>query len=377
MKISIESTVWNLLEHMALKVAKGKRRKLNSTDFEKKVKKAIGGFEAYSNDGGYPKFVSAITKCVEKHLLSEMITSKMNKRIPALRENFWIEGRKISNKAENKNPELEMGDILNFDSYKMNKIPLTSQEYLKIERIYSFLKNDEENHLKVIREERSLMLFYDLDTGNIEPEKFLSSSKGKSLLHRLGLKIEDLNCEVIRDPYDYWKLPTITFNDINDVLIVEGRATYKTFEKLLSSNSEWLFGTRPQMLIFGGGKAILSSFEYTEVLFGTRKNMNFRYFGDLDPEGYTIYYQLIERYEDYQIFLEPDCYRFIKENAKQYVAKIYKDQVMNINSFLFVSEELDKTVPGIRFLLNELWEKRLRIAQEAINRFTISKQRRY
>ena len=375
MKNNIEKTVIAQLDQMTSKVMKGKRKKLNTIEFEQRVKTLVGGFDAYINDGGYPTFASAIARCIDHKFITEMTTSKMNKRFSAIKENFWLEGKKKQSISTNKNFIVEMSDLF-CDIYKLNKKQLTSQECLKIERIYRFLKNEEENRIKVLREERSLMLFYDLDTGNIEPEKFLSSSRGKSLLSRLGLTIENLNCEVIREPYDYWITPNAIFDEVSEILIVEGRATFKTFKKLLAAKSQWPFGNRPQMLILGGGKSILSSFEYTEVLFGLRKNMNISYFGDLDPEGYSIYYQLKERYEDYQIYLAADCYRFIQENVKQYAVKIHTDQVMNIRSFLLVSEELEKKVPGISIFLKDLWDKRLRIAQEAMNSLTISQQRK-
>jgi Uncharacterized protein conserved in bacteria C-term(DUF2220) len=367
----IEEQTIEIIKRLSRKTDTGKRKKINTDNLEKMVKKDIGGLEQYRNSGGYSLFVASLEKLVSEGKLTEMVTSKLNKRVPPIKECFWLKGVKDVEKIDVEKFFFQLGDLINFNFYKENKSLLTRQECLKITRIYQFLKNNNENKATILlREERSLMLFYDMDTGGIEPEKYLSSSKGKTLLSRLGLDLQDLNCMAMKEPYKYWKNPNEEFNNINEILIVEGLATYHSFKKMLQED-KWDFGVKPQLLIFGSGKRILSSFEYTEELFELRKDMNIRYFGDLDPEGYSIYCQLKERYEDYNINLDEECYRFMYTNTCHFAVRIQTDQLMVKKHLLQITQELERNIPGIKDFLMELWVNKKRIAQETMNLFTI------
>ncbi|WP_394139069.1 hypothetical protein [Cytobacillus oceanisediminis] len=372
---NIDKQLETILNEMANVTKEGKRKRIDALVLEKEVKRRVGGLEAYRTAGGYEVFANAVLEFSKKKIITEMVTSGSNNRMPILKKSYWLIGKKVTDRIDIEKLVIEMGDLIVFPSDKVNKKQIQSQEWLKIKRIYQYLKKTGKQEEKIIREQRSLMLFADLDTGNIEPEKYLSSSRGKSLLRKLNLTLNDLNCVVIREPYQYWKKDSVPFKDIHDILIVEGLATFNTFRDILKKDTEWTFGERPQMLIYGSGKKILSSFEYGEELFENRTDMVFRYFGDLDPEGYMIYKDLKIRYEDYRICLDVDCYRFMITIGRDFEVKIATDQVMKKSILDEMIQELKNGIPDIEEYLKKLWNKKTRIAQEAMNPETLKKQK--
>ncbi|WP_456364311.1 Wadjet anti-phage system protein JetD domain-containing protein [Priestia aryabhattai] len=367
----IESHLCVLINTISSSLEERKQTRIDIYELERSVKQRCNNQEQYRENGGYAAFANAVLALNKQGVITALSIAKSNNRIPALKESYWINGSK---KVEEINVDafiLEMSDLLDLSYYKTNKKQLSRQECLKIKKIYHFIKKREASQC-VMREERSLMLFCNLDTGNVEPEKFLSSASGETLLKRLSLSVEDLNCKIIRESFTYWKETEKDLNAITDVLIVEGLATYNTFKSLMAEN-RWYWSKRPEILIFGGGKKILSSFEYMQTLFGKRKNMVIRYFGDLDPEGYSIYSFLKERYSSYRINLDIDCYRFLLAVGKDYAKSIMTQQLHIEDSYKQVLKELSGKIPEAKSVLEELWDKKLRIAQEALNLEVIEK----
>ncbi|NGY88311.1 hypothetical protein F6Y05_35485 [Bacillus megaterium] len=250
----IENYLNDYISDLSISIEEGKQTRINVYDLERSLKMGLGSQEYYRENGGYATFANVLLALKKKGTLSELSSAKSNNRIPPLKESYWINGSK---KVEEINVDafiMEMSDLLDLSYYKTNKKQLTRQECLKIEKIYHFTKNIK-NSRCVMREERSLMLFHDLDTGSVEPEKFLSSTSGETLLRRLSLSVEDLHCRVIRESFTYWKDEYKDFSTINDVLIVEGLATYNTFKSLMSK-AKWYWSEKPELLIFGGGKRL-------------------------------------------------------------------------------------------------------------------------
>ncbi|QJX79992.1 Wadjet anti-phage system protein JetD domain-containing protein [Priestia megaterium] len=371
MQNPIEEHLNVLVNDISISLDTGKQTRIDIYDLEHSLKKSFNNQERYRENGGYAVFANALLALKKQGLITELGSAKSNNRIPPLKESYWINGSK---KVEEINVDafiMEMSDLLDLSYYKTNKKQLTRQECLKIKKIYHFIKNKEKSCC-VMREERSLMLFYDLDTGSIEPEKFLSSTAGETLLKRLSLSVEDLHCRVIRESFTFWKDEDADFKAINNVLIVEGLATYNTFKSLMSKE-QWYWSNKPELLIFGGGKKIISSFESIQTLFGQRKDMIIRYFGDLDPEGYSIYSFLKERYLEYNIALDVDCYRFLLLVGKDYTKDILTQQLHLEASYKQVLDELSQRIPESESALQKLWNNKLRIAQEALNLEVIEK----
>ena len=146
------------------------------------------------------------------------------------------------------------------------------------------------NRMEVSVNERSFALFGD--------EKFLASSAGRRLLQRLGIDYARLHCYETFEPFFYYSLAP---REHNDVLIVENKDTFFTLKKHFTSGRHHWGGKNFRLLIYGEGKKILSSFAYFPELtdFHSKENQ-FYYFGDLDPEGITIFEGLAQRYPQFR-----------------------------------------------------------------------------
>ena len=68
------------------------------------------------------------------------------------------------------------------------------------------------------------------------------------------------------------------------------------------------------LVVYGEGNAILKKFEYVETIGGVPDD-RYRYFGDIDSEGISIYNRLRERYPEYDIRPATTLYAFILQKA--------------------------------------------------------------
>ncbi|MFT4415526.1 Wadjet anti-phage system protein JetD domain-containing protein [Fredinandcohnia humi] len=361
-----------ILSNYAENIEEGKKKKLDVSDLEQKVKEKFRDIGEYRKNGGYKVFAESMIEEIIKGTLLEINASKNNKRIPELKQSMWILGKKKRKERDIQQLMFEFSDELAIDSKKWNKKFVSAEEYKRIKKVYQFLK-EKKNEI-LFREERSLMLFKDVDTEGIEAEKYLSYYKGKAFLKRIGLTFDDIKCKKYSLPFDYWKPREKRLNDVCSVLIIEGLATYRTIIGLMEE--EHTFTRQADMVIWGYGYRILSSFEYMEELFGERTDIDIKYFGDLDPEGFTIYCQLKERYENYSISLEETYYQFILEQSNKFASKIGKEQHFIRANRDKVVKELEKSIPFAKTIIETLWKEKKRVPQEALNRETVKEKSR-
>ncbi len=278
---------------------KTKKTKHLVKGLELSVKNFYYNQKEYEEAGGYRRFYETLLQIEEEGLIHRVKSSRLNNLDPVLHEQYWLFGRKQEQRWNN-GVIFMLLDELDISKYRSLPFLQTEDNLSKLLSLYRFMKNKDGCNW-INREERSLMLFGD--------EKFLSSNKGKSFLNRINLTPHNLKIIEKQDQFDYWT--SGTFDEIPNirVLIVEGKATYRTFKKQLTNN-EWFFEEQPDLLIFGQGSGIVSTFPYIEKLLNG-KNSNIRYAGDIDPSGLSIYYTLAHRFPEYQILLAEEIYVFM------------------------------------------------------------------
>ncbi|MBM7558093.1 Wadjet anti-phage system protein JetD domain-containing protein [Halanaerobacter jeridensis] len=237
----------------------------------------------------YQQFATAIKELVNQNKLRPVKARGENGRRPRLYNWYQIktEDKKISKELKKElltqyAPQLSMSYYLHHPGqYKRD------QEYIKI--IDDFFKRADQTSEMAVNE-RSFQLFND--------EKFLNSRQGQQILERLGIAVTDLNCYLTYEPFFYYR--NQTDGGEKNILIIENKDTFFSIKKLLQEGITKWNGIEVSLLIYGEGKKIQSSFSFFKELDqyqAANLELNFYYFGDLDPEGIKIWWGLQNKYE--------------------------------------------------------------------------------
>ena len=332
------------------------KKKLNINDLEYQLRQQI---EDYYDMDGYTLFYETIQAMTEEETLSPIMNKQTNDRSPALPLFYWVNVKKqVAN--WDRLEMLKRNDLLDFTYYNHHPEWQSADEWERILKIYDFLKMEDEREL-VSLEERSLELF-----GH---EKFLIDDQlfpeGAGFLDRIGVEKDRLKTVTYEEPFVYWLKKGCDFHSIKRILIVEKLSFFHTSIKLLEED---LLDYEPELIIYGEGKKIESSFSFFFRMFPEKPYL-FYYAGDLDAEGYSIFTRLKESYGDCSI--QPalkiyrkmlDCEQLANEERKQVRNESHK------NAFIswFTEEE--------QILLENLWTKHKRIPQEVL---TVESWRRW
>ncbi|MGM0501024.1 MAG: Wadjet anti-phage system protein JetD domain-containing protein [Bacillota bacterium] len=237
----------------------------------------------------YQKFVAAIKELVQDNKMCPIKARGKNGRQPRLHNWYQIKTKekKISEELKKELltayvPQLSLSYYFDYPAqYKEDK------KNIKI--INRFLNNrNKANNISV--NERSFQLFNN--------EKFLTSKQGKQLLDRIGIAINDLNCYRTYEPFFYYQNSTDCFE--KNILIIENKDTFFSLKKLLQEGISRWQGINFSLLIYGEGKKIQHSFSFFKELEEYQSEdveLNFYYFGDLDPEGIKIWWGLQDKYQ--------------------------------------------------------------------------------
>ncbi|SME45613.1 hypothetical protein BACERE00185_05027 [Bacillus mobilis] len=352
--------MYSRLLGIIVEIAKKKENKTKCSvkDVEKALQNCFYNRQEYINAGGYNAFCQAMMKLEEEGWLQPIKASPMNHLVPPLYEYYWIAGTKEKESYFWEDSIILMlKDELDIHHYLSLPHLQTKENLEKVMAVYRFMKTkDEHNWLK--REERSLMLFGD--------EKFLGSNNGKSFLSRLNLNPHDLKIEPKKEKFRYAMRADFAMKSNVNVLIIEGEATFETFEYLLNVNpSKWFFGTCPDLLIYGQGSGILSRFPFIKS-FISDKIATIRYSGDIDPSGLNIFYTLVTRFPQYEIQLAEELYDFMLLQEKTY--PIRTQQVISESTQL----HFQSYFPCLYKRIETLFVNKQRIPQEIVNFDTIA-----
>ncbi len=185
-----------------------------------------------------------------------------------------------------------------------------------IEKICAFLKDECKEIITI--NERAYELFGD--------EKFFRGdeagrSRGEVVLKRLGLDYSQIGCEETFEPFfSFWQ-SGYDKKVKRNVYIIENRDTFWSFKKYMMDKVD--------MLIYGEGKKIVSSFRYMKE-YGLNEGDGFYYFGDLDAEGVNILGKLQDEYSGFKIVPFREAYLALLEiGFGNGLVKSFKNQRIN------------------------------------------------
>ncbi|MCL6590161.1 MAG: DUF2220 domain-containing protein [Firmicutes bacterium] len=235
------------------------------------------------------------------------------------------------------------------------------QDFLKdkaiIDTITSFMEQKEKDWVTV--NERAYQLFGD--------EKFFKGgdknrSRGEIVLKRLGLDYSSLRCRETVEPFFSFYGKDFFSGRPRQIYIIENLDTFWSFKKNILDSPSRL---KADMLIYGEGKKIISSFKFIEEYSAASESDTFFYFGDLDAEGINIYCELKDKYPQYRIYPFDEGYQAILETGlKRGLAKTPKQQKVdraNIDKFTGMF------APSWALKLKKLLEEGFYIPQEALS----------
>lgn len=333
------------------------KKKININDLELQLRRLL---DNYFEMNGYQLFYEAIETLQEEGVLSPIHNKQFNGKSPALPLYYWVNMRAQETKWD-RLKMMRLSDKFDFSYYESHPEYQTKEEWERIEKLYTFLRNSEEREVVSV-EERSLELF-----GH---EKFLQDSElfpeGKGFLNRIGVPEEQLKMVKRGEPFVFWLKQGKEYKDVQRILIVENLAFFHTSIKLLEENA---LDYEPELIIYGEGKKIERSFSFFFEMF-PQKNYLFYYAGDLDAEGYGILYRLMKNFPETTIQPALKIYRKMLEcmdqrnvqNRGQTQNVVYRDAFFQ----WFTEEEQQQ--------LQQLWEENKRIPQEVL---TIETWRRW
>lgn len=168
---------------------------------------------------------------------------------------------------------------INLDDYYNKSKQAFEQDLEALMKIDQYLQTHGFPESEQSSPEVSFLLMHD--------EKWLDEQGGRELLKRVRL-YDQFNIRSVADPLSMAINPHQLTASVHRHLIVENKAT---FHSLLPALVETNFST----LIYGQGKAILSSINLFDDQFPVGDDHQFYYFGDIDREGIYIWHLLNQK----------------------------------------------------------------------------------
>lgn len=340
--------VYELIKQYVIGKQSIKRKiKINIVQMENDIRTAVAD---YYDLGGYQEYYGAVKALETEGIIQPIKASGVNGRVPSLHAQYWILPRVVPDTWDPLQM-IKLSDRISLSYYKRHPEWQTPEEWARVERVHEFLKTAEERQWVSI-EERSLELFGD--------EKYLSE-EGSSFLRRLGINPGLLKAKRWGEPFVYWLRPGTLISEIHEVLIVENLSFFHTAVALQKQNR--LITTEPDIIIYGEGKKIESSLSFFYELFPKDRPYNFRYVGDMDPEGYGIFYRLHHGYKEACIGLATDIYEAMTKFHEQAVP--FDNQSKDPKHLTFMLQQFPSN-SNITELVRTYWDQNKRIPQEVL-----------
>lgn len=331
------------------------KKRFNLIDLERFVIDSYGGQDVYLTNGGYISLYNHIISLEKEGKIKVIVDSSYNGLNPALKTRWQVISKECQQYWD-KAKIMQFSDKLDFSYYMKNPTYQNDIEWKYVERIYLFLTNKDSREWLSL-EERSLELFDD--------EKFLKNrkdtNKGKyGILSRLNISYDDLKVRKYGEMFIYWNRGT---SDIKRVIILENHSTFFSYKRVAEKGMD-IFGVIPDIIIYGEGKKIENSLSFLDEIADTSK-LNILYFGDVDSEGFGIYYRLRKRYPEVKIELQHEAYyHLINECKKKYPLESNNKNNLYLEYFI---EEFKYAEDEVIIKLKDIWNGDCRIPQELIN----------
>lgn len=218
-----------------------------------------------------------------------------------------------------------------------------------IEKIMCFLKKDKKDIFEKTVNERSYEIFSD---EKLLIGKGLSGEDGRKIMKRLRLTYEHLSCTETLEPFFSFQNHAFQSHKENVIFIIENKDTFWTFKKAFLDQE---INAAINLLIYGEGRKILSSFQFIENYVENIEKQQIIYFGDLDAEGINIFIELVDRYPNCHIQPFKKAYQAIYETGKtkQIYKTLKKQNVVESHINRFVECFEDPLRQEIKMLLSQ------------------------
>lgn len=315
--------------------------------------------QEYHEQGGYDRFHAIMEELVSENKLKPIIARKTNGLLRPLYNYYQVRVEEMILEAQLErrllttfHPKLTMTFYFKMpDQFQEDKFYL--------EAIDRFLRSESYNNLSCIVSvnERSFELFDD--------EKWLTSKAGSALLNRIKVDLDQFNCYQTPEPFFYVKKESMEKAVVN-VLILENKDTFHTLRLLFKNGMNSWCGTTFDMLIYGEGKKIISSIEFMDDIEEYRdKTIHAYYFGDIDPEGISIFSNLhkVARVEvsPFIPFYESLMAKYRNQNKPKRSKRQENAKANNEAFFRFIDD-------GMRLEIKQIVDNGRYLPQEGLNR---------
>ncbi|ANB57525.1 hypothetical protein GFC29_1336 [Anoxybacillus sp. B7M1] len=229
----------------------------------------------------YDEFCEIVLRLEAERVL-EMVKAKgRTTRTPSLAFQYRIHKSRF---MEDYHRELQryqnrLHPAIQLDAYYGKDPSVWEQDKPFILKIDDYLKTHSLPNEAVAAPERSVELVGD--------EKWITERGGKELLERIVL-FDRLRIIPVSEPLMLAVNPAKIAEAVQHHLIVENKTTYQA---LLPALPDTAFST----LIYGEGKAVISSIEQFSLQYPVKAHHRFYYFGDIDREGISIWHSLAKK----------------------------------------------------------------------------------
>lgn len=334
-------------------------------------------------EGGYQKFASIIEDLCNQGVLSPVKNSGIYPRNPPLALRYRVNTSNLKEGISTGEEEDLRRELISIypeikKTYYLKNLKQYKKDRDYILKLHNYLLNKEKSKFLKYRytlNERSFEIFND--------EKYLAQH-GEALLKRLGMSLDSLNCYKTYEAFFYI---LYNRNDANkdikkdtnlnqnresnscnkyNALIIENKDTFMSIMKLLNRKPGTVIGgIKIDLLIYGEGKKIISSFKFMEEIAREQTIDNIYYFGDIDYEGIGIYLNLKDSYSQYNIIPHVELYKELIDGTDSPPNLKRKQDVILIEEFLnFFDEYYRQRISNVLKLGKYIPQEALSFARE-------------
>jgi hypothetical protein len=291
-------------------VLEHKNKRIHLTEIESALKER--GINLFADPSRHNKFIETVDTFITRGILKPLKGARPLQQYRGLPDRYIIHRDVIAGAGapllpEHRNELVSLSPPISIDYYVTH-----GDEYLRdrnyILRINDLILRHGECEVLTVNE-RSYELFGDEKAIAMPAD---AAVDGARILKNLRLILEDIRAKQVYEPF-FWiekDFSNLQGTAERTVLIVENKDTFWTLQQGVTDGV--LAGIH--LVIYGEGNAILKKFEYIETVGGVPDD-RYRYFGDIDWEGISIYNRLRARYPEYDIQPATALYAFILQKA--------------------------------------------------------------
>ena len=371
-----------LLDRQVKKIIEESKKKMIETrDILMMTEEQLGALK-FELEGGYQKFASIIEDLCNQGMLSPVKNSGIYPRNPPLALRYRVNTRNLKEGISTGEEENLRRELISLypeikKTYYLKNLKQYKKDRDYILKLHNYLLNKGKSKFLKYRytlNERSFEIFND--------EKYLAQH-GEALLKRLGMSLDSLNCYKTYEAFFYILYNRNDANkDIKDTnlnqnresnscnkynaLIIENKDTFMSIMKLLNRKPGTVIGgIKIDLLIYGEGKKIISSFKFMAEIAREQTIDNIYYFGDIDYEGIGIYLNLKDSYSQYNIIPHVELYKELIDGTDSPPNLKRKQDVILIEEFLnFFDEYYRQRISNVLKLGKYIPQEALSFARE-------------